>query len=116
VYASDLEPQWLRELRRELEKPEHFVVGYPRLLTLAMRSPEHVARNFKRYCGKSPVEYINERRLNYAANLLAHSDASIADIALEMGFANLSHFYRLFRRAFAQSPTACRRLHQVRFS
>jgi len=51
---------------------------------------------------------LNELRLRKAADLLAHSEARISDIAIECGFNDLSYFNRSFRRRFGLTPTAAR--------
>ena len=59
--------------------------------------------------GVSFTSRVQELRLQRAFDLLAHSDPRrIADIALEVGFADVSHFNRLFRARFGETPTAAR--------
>jgi len=43
-----------------------------------------------------------------AADLLAHREGRISDIAFECGFNDLSYFNRCFRRRFGLTPTAAR--------
>ncbi len=102
---------WLDALCREMRKPEHFIAGVNRMQQLAYRSPEHLARTFKQHLHKTPTEFVNDLRLDYAASLLAHTDREIMDVALESGFDNLSHFYRQFQRRFQTSPKQYRRAH-----
>jgi transcriptional regulator GlxA family with amidase domain len=47
-------------------------------------------------------------RLERARHLLLQTKAPLIDIALEVGFENASHFARLFRKAYGQSPTDLR--------
>ena len=49
-------------------------------------------------------------RVDYVRRELTRSDAPIADIALQAGFANQSHLTRAFHRATGTSPAAYRRL------
>ena len=51
--------------------------------------------------------------MEHAARMLAGSDDSISQIALECGLENLSHFYRMFRGHYALTPRAYRRRNQV---
>ncbi|WFU00172.1 helix-turn-helix domain-containing protein (plasmid) [Bradyrhizobium barranii] len=54
---------------------------------------------------------MNELRLQRALKLLTESSASarlISDIALEVGFSDVSHFNRLFRARFCDSPRGVR--------
>ncbi len=53
---------------------------------------------FKKRTSKSFTEFINELRLNYAADQLTRTDKNIAGIASEAGFNNLSNFNRIFKK------------------
>ena len=72
-------------------------------------TPEHLSRVFRKYLNETPTDYINELRLNYAANLLSNSDENIPFISMEAGFENLSHFYHLFKKKFNTSPAEFRK-------
>ncbi len=101
-------PPWMVKLVKEMQLTENFVPGLGRMQRLAAVSPEHLARTFRRYLDKTPTEFVNELRLNYAANLLAHSDLPILQVASAAGFESLSHFYRLFAVRFGESPARFR--------
>lgn len=61
--------------------------------------------------GLTFVGYISEARLALAYSMLSnpiHRRRSIAEVALDCGFADLSHFNRAFRRRFGATPTAVR--------
>jgi AraC-like DNA-binding protein len=61
--------------------------------------------------GSSFTGHVNELRLQRALKLLTESHASaqrISDIALEVGFSDVSHFNRLFRARFGDSPRGVR--------
>ncbi|CCH01127.1 Arabinose operon regulatory protein [Fibrella aestuarina BUZ 2] len=69
-------------------------------------------RTFKQTFGLTPVDYINQQRLDLSARLLRTTAYGLADISLQSGFNNLTYFMRLFRRKTGLSPTEYRR--QVR--
>ncbi|MDG5816447.1 AraC family transcriptional regulator [Chitinispirillales bacterium ANBcel5] len=48
--------------------------------------------------------YLNDLRLNEASRLLTHTQRRITEIALAVGFNNISHFNRLFKERYKQSP------------
>ena len=72
-------------------------------------SPYHFLRIFGRIIGVTPHQYLVRSRLRHAARLLAEEARSITDIALDVGFADLSNFVRTFRRAAGVSPGGFRR-------
>src|ERR1700721_822304 len=67
-------------------------------------SPFHFLRLFTSVLGVTPHQYLVRSRLRHAARLLADGDAAITDIALDVGFADLSNFVRTFHRAAGVSP------------
>jgi AraC family transcriptional regulator, transcriptional activator of pobA len=72
------------------------------------RTPTYVTSELKRATGKSAVEWIISGRLAEARRLLAHSDERVEVIAERVGYADATHFIRLFRRAHGATPTAWR--------
>jgi AraC family transcriptional regulator len=71
-------------------------------------SPFYFLRVFARVLGVTPHQYLVRARLRHAARLLADGARSITDIALDVGFADLSNFVRTFRRAAGVSPRGFR--------
>ncbi|MHB8579269.1 MAG: AraC family transcriptional regulator [Ignavibacteriaceae bacterium] len=106
-------PDWLGWLISEMQKKENFVKGISMMQQLAHKSPEHICRVFKNIYDKTPTEFVNELRLNYAANLLARSDENVLYISMEAGFENLSHFYHLFKKKFKMSPKEFRKINHI---
>lgn len=72
-------------------------------------SPFHFSRLFKQRMQMTPHQYVMQRRLEYAAQQLSHTDFSVTEIALAIGFQDSRHFARIFRRHSGQTPTAYRR-------
>jgi signal transduction histidine kinase/AraC-like DNA-binding protein/ABC-type sugar transport system substrate-binding protein len=64
---------------------------------------------FRQETGLTPITYLNRYRVNQARQLLAETNKSITDIALEVGFSNSGYFSRVFRREIGISPDAYRR-------
>ena len=86
-------------------------------------SPFHFLRIFAKAIGATPHQYLVRSRLRSAARLLADGSDSITDVALDVGFTDLSNFVRTFHRAAGVSPRkfrslACgdRKILQVRLS
>lgn len=73
-------------------------------------SPYHFLRVFSRVLGVTPHQYLVRTRLRRAAELLSEQERPITQLALEVGFADLSNFIRTFQRAAGVSPSAFRKL------
>jgi AraC-like DNA-binding protein len=71
-------------------------------------SPNHLVTRFMREVGMSPHQYLLRQRVERAKHALAHSDASVAAIAADLGFASPQHFARVFAAAAGRSATAWR--------
>lgn len=97
-------PSWIGTIVTEMKKKENFIKGLPVLLELSGVAHEHLCRLFKKFLNTTPTNFINEQRLNYATNLLLHTDLDITGIALESGFANLSYFHHVFKKKFHTTP------------
>jgi AraC family transcriptional regulator len=72
-------------------------------------SPFHFLRIFAKAVGVTPHQYLVRSRLKRAAKLLAQEEIPVTDVALDVGFADLSNFVRTFRRAAGVSPREFRR-------
>ena len=73
-------------------------------------SPFHFLRLFSKVLGVTPHQYLVRSRLRRAARILADDTRPITDVALDVGFADLSNFVRTFHRAAGVSPRTFRRL------
>jgi len=67
-------------------------------------SPTYFASLFKRATGISPHEYVIRQRVERAKMMLAKTDLSIADIALQVGFSSQSHLTQQFKRFTGITP------------
>jgi AraC-like DNA-binding protein len=104
-----------RDRRRAVEAALWLLEHAHREIDLALMarqaglSPFHFLRLFARVLGVTPHQYLVRCRLRHAARLLVDPVRSITDIALDVGFQDLSNFVRTFRRAAGVSPRAFRK-------
>ncbi len=88
---------------------ENYLI-FPSISRIAARigiSPAHVSRQFKRDFGLSPSAYLHQLRIADATLRLSLGE-EIIDISQEVGYNDLSRFYKQFRKNTRTSPAACR--------
>lgn len=66
-------------------------------------------RRFRSATGQSPVEYLQEIRINIARDLLKTSNLSLSEIADKVGYQDSSHFNHLFKKIVTVTPAAYRK-------
>jgi AraC family transcriptional regulator len=71
-------------------------------------SQYHFARAFKQTTGQTPIQFLMQRRVEAAKQLLTKSELPIVEVGLRTGFKNQSHFTTLFRRLTSLTPRAYR--------
>ena len=75
-------------------------------------SVRHFTRAFRGSTGRSAHGWLRHRRVEKAKSLLIGRNSVMAEIAHQCGFADQSHFARVFQRATGMSPGAWRRLYR----
>ena len=71
-------------------------------------SPAHLSRIFKQETGVSVSEYIRQRKIDVAKNLLRFSDYDFVEIAVMLSYSSQSHFIQHFRSQVGMTPKAYR--------
>lgn len=72
------------------------------------RSPAHLTTQVKRVTGRTVQEWIIAGRLSEARRRLLHSDEAVDIIAERVGYADATHFIRIFKRDHGATPAAWR--------
>jgi AraC-like DNA-binding protein len=67
-------------------------------------SKYYLCRFFKEATGMTVIDYLNHKRILTAEKLLLHGRHSITEISLMVGFNNLTHFERTFKKLTGNSP------------
>lgn len=67
-------------------------------------STRQLERMFERYMNTTPKRYIMELRLHRARNLIVQSDQALTEIAMACGFVSTSHFSKVYRDHFGNTP------------
>lgn len=67
-------------------------------------SERECIRCFRKYMQLTPGQYLQEYRIDAAANLLMHTDLPVTEIALQCGFENSSYFSKIFKQLMHCTP------------
>ena len=104
-------PQNLATIKQYID--QNFTSPELRISTLASKyqtSETYFRREFKKYYGESPIEYIKRRRIEMACHLLRTELYTITDVASRSGFESISYFSLEFKRYMGFSPSEYRNL------
>lgn len=91
---------------------EHFArpIRISELSALVNVCDDHFIRLFKKATNRSPISYINDRRLEQALKWLVDSDMTVTEIADAVGFSNVNYMIKLFKAAMGTTPKAYRKM------
>jgi AraC-like DNA-binding protein len=103
---SGLSARAVELIERELHGP---LTGELLAKHLGVSRP-HLATTFRRHTGRTLHDYLTERRIARARELLQHSELNVGEIATRLGFKTIHHFSRVFKQETGQSPRAFRNL------
>jgi len=116
-----LRPATRMELYRRLYRGRDFLTScYDQPLSVsdaahvAALSPFHFQRMFKLAFGLTPMQFLQQTRLDAARRLLAETGDAITTICFAVGFESLGSFSWLFRKRFGVSPRAFREWREIR--
>ena len=88
-------------------------VSLPDLAAVCGLSVSHFARAFRISTGLPPHQWLLRHRVERAKDLLrSAANLSLTEVALACGFADQSHFTRVFSQVAGTSPAAWRRDHR----
>jgi AraC family transcriptional regulator len=110
--ARSEKPRWLAHVIDCLEADLSHTPSLSQLAEHVGVHPSHLARVFRQTYMETVGGYLRRRRLERAEQALISSRRSIAEIALEAGFWDQSHFTRSFRAQFGHTPLEYRRTAQ----
>jgi len=81
----------------------------PDLASACRLSCSHFSQAFRQTVGCPPHQWLMTQRVERAKNLMLNTDQALSEIALVTGFADQSHFTRVFSQRVGKSPAAWRR-------
>lgn len=72
-------------------------------------NPDYMGKLIKKVTGENLKDIVKNQRINQAEYLLKNTDMSVVDIVSEVGYSNVSYFYRQFREELGITPDKYRR-------
>jgi AraC-like DNA-binding protein len=106
-YAAGVVQRLLAHIRHHIAEPDHLRIEA--LASTFAYSPSHLSELFRQETGESLRQYIVRYRLWRAENQLELSTLPISQIADELGFVDVCHLNKLFKKRHCLTPTEYRR-------
>ena len=108
VYSADT-----YEKKLSLEVLKYIAANYKdgslAAVSKQLNQPDYrVSRIVKKITGCTFLQLVQQSRLNQAAELLRHTDLTIAEIMQQVGYENITFFYKLFKEKYQQTPRTYR--------
>jgi AraC-like DNA-binding protein len=103
---KEVEDKRIAKLLRYIRENINDNISIDVLSSLCYLTNDHMIRLFKKEMKCTPVQYINQKKMEKAQLMLIIGEKSIKDIAYGLSFDNISYFYRLFKKTTGVSPNA----------
>ena len=103
-------PRWLRQAHELMRDRCSEAITVGEIAATIGVHPFHLTRIFRQFYRCAPGEFLRRCRIEQVTTRLQSSDASLAQIALESGFADQSQFTKSFKRATGLTPGEYRKL------
>ena len=86
-------------------RDKHKVADYASLLN---RSPKTLSNIFQKHSSKSPLQFIQNRKILESKRLLGYSDLQVQEIGYQVGYDDVQSFSRFFKKRTGHSPLSYR--------
>lgn len=110
---KDTDLEALREMLAYIAENHHEELTVDDIAAAGKMSRSKCTRVFRKYMQKSPIEHVQQYRLERSVWLLKNTDLQFAEIAAMCGFNQQSYFNRLFAREYGMTPKQMRRKEQT---
>ena len=102
--------EWVSLVTDYIDKNYMETLTLETLAVISHGSPYHLQRTFKKVKDLSPVEYIQQVRVEKAKVQLISSDKPISEVGMSVGMSNTPYFITLFKKRTGQTPASYRQL------
>ena len=98
----------LSRARKLMDECYHLPLDLEKISSEACLSRFHFLRLFRRAFNKTPHQYLTQRRIEKAKELLSSSGLTVTDVCFEVGFESLGSFSSLFHKHVGHPPITYR--------
>ncbi|MCM2674651.1 AraC family transcriptional regulator [Alkalicoccobacillus plakortidis] len=99
----ETEPHSFRQAIRFIEENYHQPISLEDIAESVHLSRYALLRLFKQHAQTTPIQHLNQLRIQHACRMLTYTNKPIKDIAVEIGYANANYFNKAFRKAMGMS-------------
>lgn len=97
-------PPVLLDILKNLQSPAFFTQKVSDIIAQTHYSHSQFLKIFKQYTGIPIVQYISRLRIEYAAELLRHTDETVLSVCEKCGYDSLSFFIKSFKAQYNKTP------------
>jgi AraC family transcriptional regulator len=106
-------PRWLQRAKELLHAQFSEPLSLATIAKTVGVHPVHLAREFRKFYGCTPGEYLRALRIEFACRMLSTSHMPLIEVSLAAGFSHQAHFSRLFKRQIGMTPAEFRSLYRL---
>ena len=108
---NEMEDNRIAKAVRYIHKHIAEEIELEKLAELSCLSKDHFIRLFKKGMGTTPLQYVNQKKIEKAQLLLLTEELAVKEIAFQLAFEDYSYFNRLFKKITGVTPQEYRRLY-----
>ncbi|MBQ4524194.1 MAG: helix-turn-helix transcriptional regulator [Lachnospiraceae bacterium] len=98
-----------KEITSYIEKNYAEPITLQQLADIIPCNSQYLCRFFKEITGITPIQYLIQRRVEHACEMLKETTKSVLEISLDCGFENVSYFIRQFKKLKGCTPKEYRK-------
>ena len=102
-------PEWLNNFLIYLRNPTNLKQSIPEIAKHSTYSYQHLSILFKKYLGKTLIEYIKDLKLTLAQEALLNTSKTVTEIALDLNYESTSSLNHNFKKATGLTPLEFRK-------
>lgn len=103
-------PVWLKRVKQRLDDAFTETPSLSELAEIGGVHPTHLARHFRRHYRSTIGEYLRQRRVDAAMEMLVEKEIPLTEVALEFGFSSHGHLCTVFKRLTGMTPSEFREI------